>query len=281
MKIENDVKAEAIDDIQYVDEEDVDEEIIEFLSPIEDEEQEEMEIIKDDAATNSILRNQEIYIAVEKIMESTGSELEEPKESKNITTRNLESTSGDKGREIYQKLLQHCNICSKMIEKNRMEGHMNKHNNVRPYSCSECKKSFACRQLLRLHRTSIHTNIKVKCETCDKFFPSSRALYAHNLRHKNQDRYVCDLCDKKFNNSNSLKRHLAIHSGVREFICTVCGVGFYRKFNLDVHIKNVHHHTKEYFCDFEGCKSKFGYARLLKDHIKKHHITEKIDSVEY
>jgi hypothetical protein len=100
-----------------------------------------------------------------------------------------------KGKEIYQRLLVQCELCQKMIEKNRMEGHINKHNNIRPYSCVECQKKFYCKQLLRLHRTSIHTNMRIKCETCEKSFPSQRALYAHSLRHKNRDKYECELCD--------------------------------------------------------------------------------------
>lgn len=79
---------------------------------------------------------------------------------------------------------------------------------------------------------------------------------------------------KKFNNTNSLKRHHAVHSGVRDFICGICSVGFYRKFNLDTHIKNVHEEIKNYVCDFAGCQKKFGYARLLRDHMSKHHVKE-------
>lgn len=105
------------------------------------------------------------------------------------------SHSKSRGKELYQRLLVKCELCHKMIERNRMEGHMNKHKNVRPFSCPECEKKFYCRQLLRLHRTSIHTNIRIKCETCDKSFPSQRALYAHSLRHKNQDKYECELCE--------------------------------------------------------------------------------------
>ncbi|KAG5684770.1 hypothetical protein PVAND_013983 [Polypedilum vanderplanki] len=228
----------------------------------------------------------EIEYAVENILGEIddGDLINNKVEAKNFVKKSETSSEGrEKGKEIYQKLLQKCHICGKQIEKNRLEGHINKHNNIRPFKCNECEKTFYCKQLLRLHKSSIHTNIKVKCDQCDKFFPSARALYAHTLRHKNQDRYVCEMCEKKFNNSNSLKRHMAIHSGVREFVCTICGVGFYRKFNLDVHIKNVHHQTKEFACNIDACKKSFGYARLLKDHIKKCHPRHKVYevSVEY
>jgi uncharacterized Zn-finger protein len=121
-----------------------------------------------------------------------------------------------------------------MIEKNRLDGHINKHMNVRPYLCEEenCGKRFYCKLLFRLHKTSIHTGIQVVCDVCQKVFPSARSLYAHSLRHRNENRYNCDFCERKFNNNNSLKRHMAIHSGIREWKCDLCPAGFYRKFNL-------------------------------------------------
>lgn len=140
----------------------------------------------------------------------------------------------EKGKDIYQKLLKKCSECSKLVEKNRMDGHMNKHLGLRPYACEvdDCDKTFYCKLLLRLHRTSIHTGQSVTCEVCNKTFPSERSLYSHNLRHKNENRYNCNHCERKFNNSNSLKRHLAIHSGIREHKCEYCDSSFYRKFNL-------------------------------------------------
>jgi hypothetical protein len=157
--------------------------------------------------------NQEVLFAVEKIKQDESNDCKIMEHNKRI----VKSASKNKGKELYQKLLQKCTICSKMIEKNRMDGHINKHNNLRPYECKEkgCNKTFYCRQLLRLHTTSIHTNNQVACEICEKIFPSARALYSHMLRHKNEGRYSCELCAKTFNSSNSLKRHKAIHSGIR------------------------------------------------------------------
>lgn len=149
-------------------------------------------------------------------------------------TKSKRTEGRERGKDIYQKLLQKCTICFKSIEKNRMDGHLNKHNNVRPYACEVdgCEKMFYCKLLLRLHRTSIHTGLQIACDVCKKTFPSDRSLYAHQLRHRNVDRYNCTNCERKFNNSNSLKRHLAIHSGIREFACDYCSSSFYRKFNL-------------------------------------------------
>lgn len=192
----------------------------------------------------------------------------------------VKSVDKKKGKEIYQRLLQKCPECDKVMEKNRMEGHLNKHRNVRPYICDaeDCGKTFYCKLLLRLHRTSIHTGKSHPCDICGKAFPSQRSLYAHKIRHTNLDRYQCDFCERRFNNSNSLKRHLAIHSGIREYTCETCNSSFYRKYNLDVHIRTVHNREKSHNCEY--CPKKFGHARLLRDHIRRIHPEHPYEEVE-
>lgn len=157
-----------------------------------------------------------------------------PEPQRKTKPKKSNDDSREKGKDVYKKLLKKCEECGKMIEKNRLDGHMNKHNNVRPYACDEegCGKTFYCKLLFRLHKTSIHTGTAVACDVCNKTFPSSRSLYAHSSRHKNEDRYNCECCERKFNNTNSLKRHMAIHSGIREWKCDNCSASFYRKFNL-------------------------------------------------
>lgn len=139
--------------------------------------------------------DEEVCEAVENILEDDDGNDIETTTKPVIKIEKQSDEDRSKGKEIYRKLLMQCDLCLKMIEKNRMEGHINKHNGVRPFTCSECQKKFYCRQLLRLHRTSLHTNVRIKCDSCDKSFPSQRALYAHTLRHKNRDKYECELCE--------------------------------------------------------------------------------------
>ena len=45
-----------------------------------------------------------------------------------------------------------CPICGKiMYNKTNLEGHMNKHRGIKPFSCSVCKKTFAYKQSLQAH----------------------------------------------------------------------------------------------------------------------------------
>lgn len=176
--------------------------------------------------------SESIEIKLEEVIEVIEPEEIRPNSKAKVIKKQPGNTC--KGKEVYQKLLQKCPKCSKMLEKNRMEGHLNKHLNVRPYICEEtnCGKTFFCKLLLRLHRNSIHTDKSLACPICSKTFKSERSLYSHNLRHFNKNRYACNHCERKFNNKNSLDRHLAIHSGVRGFSCEQCSASFYRKFNL-------------------------------------------------
>jgi hypothetical protein len=164
---------------------------------IEYEAGEEIETYDDDSSQNYL--QDEVAGAVEKILDGKEEEMKPlvsvVKRTQTAKRHSSKNSEKDKAKESYQRLLQQCEICEKMIEKNRMEGHINKHNNHRPFTCPECDKTFFCKQLLRLHRTSIHTNMQIKCEVCNKMFPSARALYSHTLRHKNEDRYSCEFCE--------------------------------------------------------------------------------------
>lgn len=200
VEIESEQVDEAIvhdDDDEEMEEED----IIEYIT--DQDELNAEEIYMDSIETEELdfeTDDSEVVIAVENIID--GKKAKKPTTVKRLTNEKPKKSDDhihrDKGKEIYQKLLQECTICMKMIEKNRMEGHINKHNEVRPYSCPECQKDFYCRQLLRLHRNSIHTNMRISCGVCQKTFPSTRALYAHNLRHKNENRYQCEMCEVNF-----------------------------------------------------------------------------------
>lgn len=159
----------------------------------------------DNTEQNNEIDDIEVISAVNNISEFSKSSFVPPKQTMKTSSavsveslpkpKNSSPQDREKGKEIYQKLLETCHICQKKVEKNRMEGHINKHNENRAYKCPECGKAFYCKQLMRLHRSSIHTDMEILCDICNKTFPSPRALYAHKLRHKNKDKYKCEHCD--------------------------------------------------------------------------------------
>lgn len=223
-----------------------------LLNDINDEEMEvKQEPMQDETSYEQVefveeIDNTEFIIEENQDQDENSQSGTETHRTRKYNKKSLKSPeSSQKAKEVYKSLLKECEMCGKLIEKNRLEGHMNKHEGKKPFICdfANCGKAFYCRLLRRLHQTSIHTGQQVVCQICDKVFPSDRSLYTHSLRHKNADRYKCDHCEKTFNNSNSLKRHLAIHSGIREWKCEFCPSSFYRKFNLGkfctIHFQNL------------------------------------------
>merc|ERR1719342_766741 len=47
------------------------------------------------------------------------------------------------------------------------------------YSCSQCEKSFTCRQGLYEHKKTIHEGRKYSCNKCNKTFTTTSALKFH------------------------------------------------------------------------------------------------------
>ncbi|XP_055597431.1 zinc finger protein 578-like [Uranotaenia lowii] len=172
---------------------------------------------------------------------------------------------------IYQSLLLHCNICAKSVERNRMEGHLNKHQNLRPYTCTEpdCGFSFHSKISLRLHRNAKHATDHLPCDLCGKVYNSKKALYHHKNESHSNKRYDCDQCDLVFVTKSRLNRHKITHTELRDFKCPHCPKEFYRSNNLKVHLRS-HSKEKPYACEI--CNKAFGYPRLLKEHITKLHL---------
>lgn len=220
LKIENDQEVEAL-----MEEELEEEDIIEYIT--DHEEIEEDDLFLDSLETEVLdyeSNDSEVVFAVEHIIEDKKAKKPAKKINSDKPKKSDTPLHRDKGKQLYQKLLQECSVCMKMVEKNRMEGHINKHNEIRPYSCPECQKEFYCRQLLRIHRKSIHTNTRIACEVCQKTFPSTRALYSHNLRHRNVDRYECELCE------------VNIYYHQQILILIVCFVAFFSRKNSTTQI---------------------------------------------
>ena len=88
--------------------------------------------------------------------------------------------------------------CSRSFhtEKSFME-HINKHAQIKPYTCEKCQKSFTLKSTLRTHERACVQNVKFHCSECDKNFESSGALSNHKQSVHEHKLYPCS-CGKIF-----------------------------------------------------------------------------------
>lgn len=171
-------------------------------------------------------------------------------------------------RKMWLRYQQVCMICGKTIIKTRMEGHMNGHMGLEPYSCPHCNMAFNCRMNLANHIKRMHT-VQLPCEKCGQIINGQMQLKRHMLQVHSGQSFSCHICNSKFRQSSYLQKHMqALHSDQRDYVCTVCGKAFFRKFVLDVHLRT---HTREEAYRCEICSKGFIHRRLYTLHMDKLH----------
>ena len=138
-------------------------------------------------------------------------------------------------------------------------------NQVRPYICEICQKTFKTRTSLAYHM-GIHSSVKkFPCEVCKKAFPSKLHLHNHQLTHKTGC-YKC-FCGLQYKNVKSYKEHVKlIHDKTNPRKCSVCLRNFKNDKALENHKKS---HLKPFTC--KVCKKGFNTASNCYMHEKLRH----------
>lgn len=133
----------------------------------------------------------------------------------------------------------------------------------RPYSCSECGKSFLLKHHLTTH-ARVHTGERPHvCVHCGKSFAHKHCLHTHLLLHSADRPYQCRECKKSFTLKHHLVTHTRVHTRDRPFVCQECGRSFPLKRHLVTHSK-FHSGERPFVC--EECGESFSQ----KDHLTMH-----------
>lgn len=109
-----------------------------------------------------------------------------------------------------------CNICdAKFTTRGHLIGHINSHNNIRPFECKKCKTRYAYKSSLLRHgihctgRKSSQRREVFKCDQCFMEFTRKDTLTEHTSgKHDQELKYACKDCNKHFKWRSSLVNHL-------------------------------------------------------------------------
>ena len=126
------------------------------------------------------------------------------------------------------QLDQNCDFLSAAISESLKCNVTLKQKGTKPI-CTLCTKTFARKQVLKIHMESVHEGKKT---------------------------FECDICGQKFAGKSSVKRHIeVVHEGKKRFQCSTCKVQFSKKENMERHVAAIHTNNRSSFfvLNFGSC----------------------------
>lgn len=168
----------------------------------------------------------------------TESEPEPEDEERKMKKQKAKERSREKQKARNGKVV--CPTCGEMVSQQGLEGHVNRHLGVTPYSCDieGCESKLYSKYALQMHRHHHKVvNQYYDCPHCGKKLKGYSNWLRHKSSHTQPPKYTCEICGKMFRRSSQYKIHETVHTGVAKFPCEVCGKRFTVKHNLGAHYK--------------------------------------------
>lgn len=139
------------------------------------------------------------------------------------------------------------------------------------YRCSMCTESFTSVSLRSGHEHKVHKKTKDKriaCATCKEVFTNDSEYQTHLQTHPLE----CSQCGKYFYRRQNLELHLKRHLGIKPHKCTICDKAFVTKQKLAEHT-NSHTGNAPIKCPL--CDETFRRYSNLIQHKQRHHMNIK------
>ena len=176
------------------------------------------------------------------------------------------------GYESYKCTYENCNV--KMTCKIKLEQHLRVHDNLRPFICGVCDKTFQFKGSLKVHTETVHMKLKIHtCDKCGKAFSALSGLTYHKaVKHDigEKEKHACEICGETTYYKATLQKHMEIkHTDRTKITCPHCKNLFISQLTLDRHIKSQHETDTRYSCPH--CTKMFGTSYKQKVHIKTAH----------
>lgn len=136
------------------------------------------------------------------------------------------------------------------------------------HPCSMCTEVFTTPKLRTSHEHKVHKKSKEKknvCATCKEVFTSDAEYQSHLKTHPLE----CLQCGKYFYRRQNLELHLKRHLGIKPHKCTICDKAFVTKQKLAEHT-NSHTGNAPIKCPL--CDETFRRYSNLIQHKNRHHM---------